>query len=346
MWQRTIEYREPKCKHNLDLPRRLPVSDFSDNRGLPAKCRNPTFTDPIHIMRTGMYYALAAYVLWGLFPIYFKQIGQVPALEILVNRIVWSLLLLAALLAWRRQWSWFGALRRQPRVLAGFGASAALLACNWLLYIWAVNNGRVVDASLGYFITPLVNVLFGLVLLRERLRPLQWAAVGLAGCGVLWLTVHAGHLPWIALGLAATFGSYGLLRKTASLGALEGLSLETLLLFPFALAYFGWLALHGQNHFVAGPAPLSALLLAAGPITAIPLLLFAAGARRIPLSTLGLLQYSSPTLQLLLGLWLYHEPFDGARLAGFALIWIALAIYSAEGLWQARMAAFQASTPR
>jgi chloramphenicol-sensitive protein RarD len=287
-------------------------------------------------MRTGMLYAAAAYVLWGLFPIYFKALQGIPALEILVNRIVWALLFLVLILAWRKQWRWIGKVLRQPRVLAGFTASAILLACNWLVYIWAVNNGRVVDASLGYFITPLVNVLLGFLLLHERLRRVQWAAIALAASGVAWLTWQGGHVPWIALALACTFGSYGLLRKTAALGALEGLSLETLLLFPLALGYLGWLTLDGQNTFIAASASTRWLLLAAGPITAVPLLLFAAGARRIPLSTLGLLQYSSPTLQLLLGLWLYHEPFSTARLIGFIVIWVALAVYSAEGLWRSR----------
>jgi chloramphenicol-sensitive protein RarD len=224
---------------------------------------------------------------------------------------------------------------RRPKVLAGFIASAILISINWFIYIWAVNNGRVIDASLGYFINPLINVLLGFLLLHERLRPGQWATVALAAGGVAWLTWQGGHLPWIALTLAITFGTYGLLRKTAALGALEGLSLETLILFPAALGYLIVLTLHGHNSFASAPDSTKWLLVAAGPITAIPLLMFAAGARRIPLSLLGLLQYIGPTLQLLLGVWLYHEPFGGPRLAGFAMIWAALALYSAEGLWRA-----------
>ena len=289
-------------------------------------------------MRKGMLFAAASYVIWGLFPLYFKALQSIPAIEILLNRMVWSLLFMLLVLAWRQQWSWLGTVRRQPRVLAGFGASALLLASNWFIYIWAVNNGRVVDSSLGYFINPLVNVLLGFLVLRERLRPGQWAAVALAAAGVAWLTWQAGQLPWIALVLAGTFASYGLLRKTASLGALEGLSLETLLLFPLALGYLGWLTLDGHNAFLAAPGATQWLLVAAGPITAIPLLLFAYGARRIPFSTLGLLQYIGPTLQLLLGVWLYHEPFSGARLAGFVLIWAALAVYWLEGVWRAQFA--------
>jgi chloramphenicol-sensitive protein RarD len=192
----------------------------------------------------------------------------------------------------------------------------------------------VVDASLGYFINPLFNVLLGYVVLRERLRAFQWSAIGLAGCGVLWLTWHGGQLPWVALALAFTFGLYGLLRKTASLGALEGLTLETLVLFPVAAAYVLYLTAQGQNSFIGATPSIQLLLAAAGPITAVPLLLFAAGARRIPLSLLGLLQYIGPTLQLLIGVWVYNEAFGSTRLVGFALIWSALALYSAEGLWQ------------
>jgi chloramphenicol-sensitive protein RarD len=290
-------------------------------------------------MRKGMIFAAASYVMWGLFPVYFKALQGVPAMEILLNRMVWSLLFVLLVLACRRQWKWIGEVRRRPLVLAGFSVSALLLASNWFIYIWAVNNDRVIDASLGYFINPLVNVLLGFLVLRERLRLGQWAAVALAAGGVAWLTWQGGQPPWIALMLAGTFASYGLLRKTAALGALEGLSLETLLLFPLALGYLAWLTLDGHNAFLSAPASTQWLLAAAGPITAIPLLLFAAGARRIPFSTLGLLQYIGPTLQLLLGVWLYHEPFGGARLAGFTLIWAALAVYWLEGVWYAQFGA-------
>ncbi|WP_194722394.1 EamA family transporter RarD [Noviherbaspirillum malthae] len=286
-------------------------------------------------MNTGMLYAASAYALWGVFPLYFKSLQEVPPLEILLHRMVWSLAFVALVLGWKRQWAWLGEVLRKPKVVLGFTASALLLAGNWFIYIWAVNNGNVVEASLGYFINPLFNVLLGSLLLHERLRRVQWCAVALAACGVAWLTWQAGHLPWIALMLAATFGLYGLLRKTASLGALEGLALETLVLFPVAFGYLVFLALQGHNSFASASTSTQLLLAAAGPITAVPLLLFASGARRIPLSLLGLLQYIGPTIQLLLGVWLYHEPFGGARLAGFALIWGALAVYSLEGLWQA-----------
>ena len=243
------------------------------------------------------------------------------------------------LLALRRL-QWLAELRRQPRVLLWFAASSILVAANWFVYIWAVNAGRVVDASLGYFINPLVNVLIGAAFLHERLRPAQWAAVGVAAVGVAWLTWQAGALPWIGLVLALTFAVYGLLRKTAALGAVEGLALETLLLAPLAAAYLLWLAHGGHSGFADGDAATRLLLLAAGPVTAVPLLLFAAGARRIPFSTLGLLQYLGPSLQLLIGVWLYREPF-AYRAPGYVLIWIALAVFSIEGLlqgWRSRAA--------
>jgi chloramphenicol-sensitive protein RarD len=283
----------------------------------------------------GILCAATAYILWGLFPIYFKSLHGVAPLEILLQRIVWALVFLLMVLASRRQWSWLARVLRQPKVLAGFTVSAMLLSLNWYVYIWAVTHDHVLDSSLGYFMTPLVNVLMGFVLLHERLRPAQWAAVALAAVGVGWLTWQAGHLPWIGLALAFSFGCYGLMRKTAALGPLEGLSLETLLLFPLAFGSLVILARHGQNALFQAPTASRWLLAASGPITAIPLLLFAAGARRIPMSTLGVLQYLAPTLQFLIGVWLYGEPLSAERLTGFVAIWSALALYSMEGLWQA-----------
>lgn len=283
-------------------------------------------------MSSGPLAAAAAYILWGLFPLYIKQIGQVPALEIVAHRSAWSLVFMFGLLAARRHLGWLGALWRQPRVLATFALSALLLSANWLIYVWAVNHDRVLDASLGYFINPLVNVMLGYAVLHERPRPVQWAAVGLAAAGVLWLAVGAGHVPWVSLALAATFGTYGLLRKTASLGAMEGLALETLMQAPLAVGGLLWLAWLGQGHFAQGDLHTDAWLLAAGPITAIPLLLFAYGARRITLATLGLLQYLGPSLQFALGVFVYHEPFDSRRALGFLLIWGALVLYTAEGV--------------
>jgi chloramphenicol-sensitive protein RarD len=287
-------------------------------------------------MNAGILYAALAYVAWGLFPLYFRQVSAVPALEIVLHRTVWSLVFLLIVLAAMRR---FGALKPvlgRPKQLLLFALSALLLSGNWLVYVWAVNNGHVIDASLGYFINPLVYVLLGYAFLQERLRPLQWAAVALAALGVLWLTWQAGQLPWIALLLAGSFGLYGLMRKTAPLGALEGLALETMLLAPLAVPALAVWTLLGGSAISHADAPTVGWLLLAGPVTAVPLLLFAAGARRIPLGTLGLLQYIGPTLQLLIGLWVFHEPFQAARALGFVLIWAALVLYSAEGLWMSR----------
>jgi chloramphenicol-sensitive protein RarD len=284
------------------------------------------------IVRKGILLAASSYVAWGLFPAYFLLLKSVSPVEVLAHRMIWSLVFLSFVLAYRRRWSWLPPLSRQPILVASFAVSAALLSGNWFLYIWAVSNGHVIDASLGYFINPLVNIVLGFVLLHERLHPAQWIAVLIAALGVLWLTWQGHHFPWIAIVLALTFGFYGLMRKVAALGPLEGLSLETLLLFPLAAAYLAWVAFNGNSAFIHADLALRLLLMAAGPITAIPLLLFAAGARRIRLSTLGLLQFIAPTLQLLLGIWLFHEPFGGARMWGFLIIWAALVLFTAEWL--------------
>jgi chloramphenicol-sensitive protein RarD len=287
-------------------------------------------------MSRGVAYALLAYLAWGLFPLYFRFLAGVGAVEIVLHRVAWSLVFLLALLAGLRRWQWLAPLARQPRVLAAAGLSALLLAGNWTLYVWAVMNGRVLDASLGYFINPLVNVLLGSVFLHERLRPAQWAAVALAAAGVAWLALRGPRFPWVGLAIAFSFGLYGLLRKTAALGAIEGLTLETMILAPLAIALLGWWTWQGSGGLAGHDPATLAWLVGVGPLTAVPLLLFGAGARRIPMATLGLLQYVSPTLQLMLGVWLFGESLAGARLVGFALIWVALAIYSAEGLCRAR----------
>lgn len=286
-------------------------------------------------MRTGILSAALAFLCWGLFPLYFRALADVPPMQILVHRVLWSLVFLAIILTVRGQWKWLLEVRRQPKVIGSFFVSALLLSGNWLLYIWAVNNGHVIEASLGYFINPLVNVMLGYLILKERLRVVQWSAIGVATIGVMWLTWQGGQVPWIALVLAASFGAYGLMRKTAALGALEGLSFETLILFPFAMAYLTWVTLAGDNVFFTSTSDTTRyLLVAAGPITAIPLLLFASGARKIPLSVLGLLQYIGPTIQLSIGIFLFHEAFTLERLIGFALIWGALAIYAGEGWYR------------
>ena len=251
-----------------------------------------------------------------------------------MHRIVWSLLFLLGLLALRRQWAWLGPAFRDRKLLVAFAASAVLLSINWMTYIWAVGHGHVVDASLGYFITPLVNVALGYTLLHERLRSPQWAALALAFAGVAWLTVQAGQLPWIGLTLACSFGVYGLLRKVATLGALEALTFETLLLAPPALIAWWWLAASGGLSFGRGSVAGDLWLLGVGPLTTIPLLFFGAGARRLRLVTIGILQYVSPSLQFMLGVWVFREPFSQARLVGFAFIWAALALYTADA-WRA-----------
>lgn len=286
----------------------------------------------------GVVYAVLAYVWWGLFPLYFTQVRHVAAPEVLVHRVVWSLALLLGVLALQRRWAWLVALRRQPKVLAAFAASALLLSSNWLTYIWSVQNGHLIDASLGYFITPLVNVMFGYTLLHERPRHAQWIALGCAAAGVVWLTVAAGQLPWIALVLALTFGAYGLLRKVAALGPLEGLALETMLLAPPALVALALWWGRGPASFPTPDLATNLWLLAAGPLTAVPLLLFAAGARRVSMTTLGLLQYIGPSIGFMLGLWVFHEPFSPARFAGFGFIWTALVIYTLDGWRVARRA--------
>ncbi|MEO8179796.1 MAG: EamA family transporter RarD [Deltaproteobacteria bacterium] len=285
----------------------------------------------------GVLAVLAAYTSWGLFPLYFKALRAQP-LEVLVHRIVWSALFLLAINGVQGRWDWLRAVRRSPRLILGSLLSATLLSVNWFVWIWAVSNGRVIDGSLGYFITPLLQVVFGVLLLHEALRPLQWLALGSAALGVLWLTLEFGQLPWVGLSLAVSWGSYAALRKTAPLGALEGLALETWLLFPLAASYLIWLARTGQSDFVERGLGQRLALLAAGPLTSLPLLLFAAGARRIPLSLVGVLQYISPTLQLLLGILIWHEPFQAKKVIGYALIWLALLLYSAESLWVWRRA--------
>jgi len=285
-------------------------------------------------MHSGLLSAALAYVIWGLFPLYFHQLRDVNALEVVLHRSLWSLLFMLALLALKHRWQALTQALRQPRTLAVFAASALLLSGNWLIYVWAVHSHRVIEASLGYFINPLFNVLLGVLVLHERPRPVQWLALGLAALGVVGMAWVNGAAPWVSLALALTFGLYGLLKKLAPLGAQDGLALETLILAPLVIPALAWFASHGGD--TAHAAPTTWLwLLAAGPLTAVPLLLFAYGAQRITLSTLGLLQYLGPTLQFAIGLWVFHEPMQPERLAGFGVIWLALLLYSGESLWWA-----------
>ena len=281
-------------------------------------------------LRAGIWQGIAAYVAWGLFPLYWKQVERVPALQLIGHRVVWSFLTLAAILALT------GKLTRPrlpaARVLLVFTLSAALISVNWFTFVWAVNSGFVVETSLGYFINPLVSVLFGVLLLRERLRRVQWVAIGLATAGVAYLTFVHGSLPWIALVLAFSFGSYGLLRKIAPLDSLDGLTLETGILLLPALVYLAYANSVGQGAFLHSGAVSDVLLVGAGPVTTVPLLLFASAARRIPLSLMGVLQYIAPTLQFLFGVLLYREPFERSQLIGFVLVWGALVVFGAEGV--------------
>jgi chloramphenicol-sensitive protein RarD len=286
--------------------------------------------------RSGLAAAVGAFVIWGLFPLYLKPLAAVPAFEIMAHRIVWCFLLVFAWLAMRGELGSVQSALAHPVSRLRLAASAVLISLNWLIYVWAVTNDHVVDASLGYFINPLFSVVLGVFFLHERLNRAQWIAVALAAVGVLYLGVVAGRPPWIALALAATFGMYGFIRKVVAVGAVPGLATETLLLSPIALVFLVWLELHGTGALGHSSMTVNALLVGSGFVTALPLTLFAFGVRSIPLSTVGLLQYIGPTLQFLCGVLIFHEPFPRARAVGFVLIWSALAIYAADGLWRNR----------
>ena len=287
-------------------------------------------------MNAGVWAAVGACVWWGFFPLYFSWLPQAFPAEVLANRIVWSFLLISVFLLWQRRWRWLADAARQPRTVTTFVASSLLLSLNWVTYIWAASSGHVIDASLGYFIVPLVNVACGYALLGERPRPMQWLALASAAAGVLWLTVSAGRLPWIGLVLGVSFGIYGVLRKIALLGPVEGFAAETIILAPVALVAMAWRWGGSPTSFPSPDAYTNLWLAGLGPATAVPLLLFAMAARRIPLMTLGMLQYLGPTIQFALGVLIFHEPLPTDRLVGFCLIWAALAIYGAEGWRTAR----------
>ena len=289
------------------------------------------------IDRRGMWVAVGAYVLWGVMPLYWHLLKAVPSLQIVLHRIAWSALFVGAYLLWRDGRGWLRRTLAGPRLGWMLALSGVLIAFNWGLYIWAVNAGHVVETALGYFINPLLNVLIGVLFLRERLRPLQWLSVAVAAAGVLWLALRYGQVPWIALALAASFGLYGVVRKLAHVDAVAGLGVESAYLFLPAIALLAWTEAHGGGGFGAGyGAAASALLVLGGIVTALPLVGFAYAVRRIPLATVGLLQYIAPTLQFLIGVLVFREPFDRERLVGFACIWLALAIFAADGLLRAR----------
>lgn len=283
-------------------------------------------------MNKGIAAALSAYLAWGIIPIYWKTMESIPAYEIICHRIIWSLIFLIILLILLKDWKWLKEVKANPRLFLTFILSATLISINWLTYIWAVNSGYIVDASLGYFINPLVNVFLGVVFLRERLRLFQWLSIIIAASGVLYLTMQFGQLPWIALTLAFTFGLYGLIRKTAALNSIEGLSLEMAILLIPAISALGFFSFKGAITVTSADIITKSFLVSTGVITAIPLLLFAYGARRVTLTTLGLLQYTAPSMQLFVGIYIYDESFTVNHALGFGLIWISLFLYSMESI--------------
>jgi len=287
-------------------------------------------------MKKGVLYGIGAYLLWGIFPIYWKWLHTVPAIQVISHRIIWSFVLLALILFVTRQWKAFRSAAFSRRVVLIYLASAILLSINWLTYVWAVNAGFVIETSLGYFINPLISVLLGVIFLREKLRTWQWVPIGLAAIGVVYVAVSYGQFPWIALTLAFSFGIYGLVKKVAPLGSLYGLTLETGLLFLPAVGFLVYMQTIGQGAFLQGGFIKDMLMVGAGVVTTIPLLLFASAAQLIPLSTVGVLQYITPTMMFLLGVLAYHEPFNRSHLIGFCIVWLALILFAAENLWVRR----------
>jgi chloramphenicol-sensitive protein RarD len=286
----------------------------------------------------GLLAGAGAFTIWGLFPLYLHPLREVPATQVIAHRITWSCLFILLWMLGRGELGSLTAIFKRPALLARLLLTALLISGNWLVYVWGVSHGHIVDTSLGYYINPLINVVLGIFVLHERLNPVQWLAVALAALGVAFLTVEAGHLPWIALTLACSFSLYGLLRKVISVEALPGLATETILLVPLAGAYLLWCGYSGSGAFGPAGAAVTALLIGSGLVTAVPLFLFAYSARLLPYSTVGVLQYIGPTLQLLCGVLIFHERFGGARAAGFVVIWAALAIYAVDGIWRARLA--------
>ncbi|WP_313927811.1 EamA family transporter RarD [Pseudoxanthomonas sp.] len=288
------------------------------------------------IDRKGLAIITGTFLIWGVVPLYWHLLRAVPSLQIIAHRIVWSAVLVIGWLLIKNGAHWWRQVRAQPRAVPLLGISSLLIAFNWGLYIWAVNAGHVVETSLGYFINPLINVVLGVLVLRERLSPAQWIAVGFALAGVAWLTLQAGSPPWIALGLAFSFGLYGLVRKLVAVDPVAGLGVESLYLFLPALAYVLWAEAGHGGGFVGGYGWKNDLLLVfGGVVTAVPLIGFAYGVRRIPLSVVGLLQYIAPSIQFLIGVLVFQEPFGTGRAIGFAAIWTGLAIFASDGLRRA-----------
>jgi chloramphenicol-sensitive protein RarD len=279
----------------------------------------------------GVWYSALAYALWGFFPIYWKFLSGISPLQLTCHRIVWSCVVLLILTGSSRERQGLWTAVRSPRVVGIYAAAAMVIAVNWLVYVWAVSVEQIVQTSLGYFINPLLSVVLGVVFFRERLRRLQWVSVLLAAAGVLYLAIALGSPPWIALFLAASFGSYGLLKKVAPLSAVQGLTLETAMLFPPAAGYLIFAELAGRGALLHSGPLRDSLMFGAGPLTTVPLLLFAAGLKRTPLAIVGMLQYISPTMQALTAVFIYHEPFTRVQMVGFGLVWAALALFALDG---------------
>lgn len=282
-------------------------------------------------MSKGIWYAVGAYLFWGFVPIFWKWLEANPALQLVSHRIIWSAVVLLVPIFVAGNWPEFRRAAHSRRAIVLYTIAAVTVAINWFVYVWAVNAGFIVQTALGYFINPLVTVLLGVIVFREKLRRWQWTAIGLAAAGVVYLTIYYHTLPWIALALALSFGTYGMVKKAAPLGAVHGLALETAILFLPALAFLLYQDHTGQGTFVHAGWQQTSLMIAAGPVTTAPLLLFAAAAKRIPLSVMGMLQFINPTIQFLLGVFLYHEPFARGQLVGFACVWGALALFVVEG---------------
>lgn len=295
--------------------------------------------------RGGLAAAIAAYALWGVFPLYWYLLKAVPSMQIIAHRVIWCSVFVVGYLLLRDGGGWLRRALLAPKVGRMLLASSLLISFNWGIYIWSVTHGRVVEASLGYFINPLVSVLMGVAILHERLNPAQWSAVGIAAIGVLWLTFMHGEMPWISLALALSFATYGLIRKLAAVDAVPGLAIESLILFIPALAWLGWAEARGDGAFAHGEWSSDALLIVGGALTALPLIGFAYGARRIPYSLVGILQYISPTLQLACGVLLMGESFDRMQAVGFACIWLALIVYAVDGWRRSRAAVAVVAEP-
>lgn len=298
-------------------------------------------------LRQGIYFALAAYGLWGVAPVYFKSVSHVPAFEVLIHRVIWSVVFLLLFITLTGRLGKVVAVFKQPKLLGGLVVTALIISLNWLVFIWAVAEGRILETSLGYFINPLISVFLGMIFLSERLRPMQWLALSFAALGVLYQLIEYGSLPWVGLVLAFSFGFYGLLRKQLVVEAVPGLFVETLIVLPIALSILGWMQYEDRLVFGHQSLQTDLLLVAAGLVTTFPLLFFAGAARRLPLSMMGFIQYLAPSITFALAVFVYHEPLDSTKMITFAMIWLGLLLFTGESRWshrQKRLALVKAKT--